>query len=107
MREEGAYDRAIELLERAVEIQPKYLPGRTNLANLYFQAGRLIDAEQEYLRSMELDPENPETNLNLAQLYLRTNRPEKAIPLLEKFLEEYPQHEGAVKLLEIARGSGK
>jgi Tfp pilus assembly protein PilF len=106
LRENKAYDRAITILERAVEIEPGYLPARTNLANIYFQTGKLIEAEQEYLHALELDADNPETNLNLAQLYMRTNRAQKAIPLLENFLRIYPEHEGANRLLQSARGEG-
>jgi type IV pilus assembly protein PilF len=76
----GRFDEAERLMQQALAV-PQY-PGvsRTLLAQGVCQAraGRWIDAERTLSRSYEVDPANPATAYNLAEILLRRNEFERA-----------------------------
>lgn len=54
------------------------------------QAGKLTEAEQEWRTALRLDPSRREPYQLLAVLYLKTDRPEEALPLLERLRQLAP-----------------
>jgi Tfp pilus assembly protein PilF len=60
--------KAIELLEKAIQIDPKYSLAHQELGKLYQHAGDLIRAEYHLRRAVETDPTNYWSQLFLANL---------------------------------------
>ena len=50
-------EKAVELLEKAIALDPLSPRSNTWLGEAYWRTGRLIDAEQRRLRAIEIDPE--------------------------------------------------
>ena len=77
-----AYDKAIEYFEKALAVIEKdtyYL----NLANTLTFMKLYQDAEQAYIKSLELNPKNGNALLSLARFYTHTGKPTKATALWE------------------------
>jgi tetratricopeptide (TPR) repeat protein len=60
---------AEEWFHKALEIDPKFIPARTNLGNVYLLTGRETDAKKMYEISMSLKKTDAKTHLNLAIYY--------------------------------------
>lgn len=56
-----------------------------------------------YQKVLEREPKNITALQGLAQIYLQTGNPEKAIPTLEKLVEYYPEQEEYAGILEIIK----
>jgi hypothetical protein len=63
------------------------------LGDIYFQQGKLKEAEQCYRNAIERDSSDPDFQAHLGQCILRQDRPEEALPLLEKIISENPKHD--------------
>ncbi len=76
----GQYDDAERLFEQAIAT-PQYRDvGRSLMAQgiCNARAGRMVPAEQKLLRAYEVDPTNPTTAYNLADVLYRRNELERA-----------------------------
>jgi type IV pilus assembly protein PilF len=76
----GQYDDADRLFEQAIAT-PQYLDlARSLMAQgiCNFRSGRLVQAEQKLLRAYEVDPTNPTTAYNLADVLRRRGELERA-----------------------------
>ena len=76
----GRYDEADRLFEQAL-VQPQYRDPVRSLAAqglCHARAGKLGLAEQKLLRAFEIDPTNPNTAYNLAEVLYRGNDFERA-----------------------------
>jgi hypothetical protein len=63
------------------------------LADIYFQQGKLVKAEASYGAALERDAQDPDTRAHLGQCLLRQKRPAEARPLLEGVVAENPKHD--------------
>lgn len=81
--EAGRVEEAIGYIERAVAVSPSpaYL---TNLGVAYRLAGRLDMAAESFGRILEIDPDYPDTRLNLATVLMDAGAQAHALPLLEE-----------------------
>ncbi len=72
LRKSEAGDRkaALELLEKAVALDPEYLQAVNNLGSQYLRAGRHEDAVRCFRRAIALSPRTPMLHANLAQALL-------------------------------------
>lgn len=80
MCQRGRYDEADRLFEQAIA-QPQYRDQARSLAAqglCYARAGKLAPAEQKLQRSFEVDPTNPNTTYNLAEVLYRRSDIERA-----------------------------
>jgi tetratricopeptide (TPR) repeat protein len=59
-------------------------------ARLLAQNVRLPEAEAEYQRALQADPQNHRAMADLAMLYVQKGENEKALPLLNRLLQQYP-----------------
>ncbi|HEY3761607.1 MAG TPA: tetratricopeptide repeat protein [Verrucomicrobiae bacterium] len=98
----GAHDRKrIKQLQAQIHHLDKahhYL----QLADIYFQQGKLEEAEKCYRSAMERDAQDLETRAHLGQCLLREKRPAEARPLLEGVIAEKPDHEYGYTLMAFA-----
>jgi tetratricopeptide (TPR) repeat protein len=76
--------KANEHLEKAVRLNPKSAPARTNLAANLVRLGKMGPAEEEFHKAVQLEPENFDTNHNLGEAYVRSGKIADAAPFLEK-----------------------
>lgn len=63
------------------------------LGDIYFQQGKLKEAEQCYRAAIERDGADIDFQAHLGQCLLRQGRAEEALPLLEKIARESPKHD--------------
>ncbi|HKQ37986.1 MAG TPA: tetratricopeptide repeat protein [Verrucomicrobiae bacterium] len=74
----------------------------SQLADIYFQQGKLKDAEASYRAAMERDPQDEDTRAHLGQCLLRQHRAEQALPLLEGVCNVNPKHDYGHTLMAFA-----
>src|SRR5256885_12036007 len=72
------------------------------LGDIYFQQGKLPQAESCYRASLERDPQDIDTRAHLGQSLLRQKRPAEARPLLEGVIAENPKHDYGYSLMALA-----
>jgi protein O-mannosyl-transferase len=89
---------AIRQLETAVRIDPRHYEAYLSLGTAYWHYGRLNKALQTYLRVYGFHPTN-DVRYNIALLYTRVERPEKAIPYLLEIVAQEPKWVAARYLL--------
>jgi hypothetical protein len=74
----------------------------SQLGDIYFQQGKLDQAETCYRAALERDPQDIDTRAHLGQCLLRQNRPADARPLLEGVCRENPKHDYGHSLMGLA-----
>jgi Flp pilus assembly protein TadD len=72
-------DEAVKYLENAVELAPTFYEAHNQLGVAYRAAGRLDDAEKEFVKAHELNSTGVEPLLNLIALYLDENDTARAV----------------------------
>jgi tetratricopeptide (TPR) repeat protein len=72
----GAREEAIEYFNHAIEMDRNYSEYYNERGNNYLKLGRLIEAERDYRRAIELSAPYPEVWTNLGQCYRMMDRPE-------------------------------
>jgi hypothetical protein len=72
------------------------------LGDIYFQQGKLIEAEKSYRAAVERDGSDPDFQAHLGQCLLRQNKPAEAAPLLENVVRQNPQHDYGHSLMAYA-----
>jgi hypothetical protein len=72
------------------------------LGDIYFQKGKLQEAEKCYRAALEREPDDINTRAHLGQCLLREERPAEARPLLASVVAENPKHEYGYSLMALA-----
>jgi len=72
------------------------------LGDIYFQRGKLDQAEACYRAAIERDPQDIDIRAHLGQCLLRLKRPGEARPLLEEVCKENPKHDYGYSLMALA-----
>ncbi|NOX89532.1 MAG: tetratricopeptide repeat protein [Calditrichaeota bacterium] len=94
LKDIGFKDR-VAVLERAVYLDPGYRDAVYQLANEMYLAGtgtlgatrRAIKRVEEFLK---IQPGDPEMKSLLGSLYVKTQHPDKALPIFEELNKEFP-----------------
>src|SRR5436190_17786895 len=98
----GAYDRRrIKELQAQIHHLDK-AHHYSQLGDIYFQQGKLDQAESCYRSAFERDPQDIDTRAHLGQCLLRQKRPAEARPLLEAVCAENPKHDYGYSLMALA-----
>ncbi len=87
----GQFAAAARGYRKALELDPNYLPARTELASLYSIQGETENALREQRRGVECDPRNPEAHAELARLCLEWRRHDEAIRALKRAVALSPR----------------
>jgi hypothetical protein len=74
----------------------------SELGDIYFQKGKLAEAEASYRASLERDPQDIDTRAHFGQCLLREKRPKEALPLLEGVVRENPKHDYGYSMMAYA-----
>ena len=72
------------------------------LGDVYFQRGKLADAEQCYRAALQRDATDIDTRAHLGQCLVRLNRPAEARPFLESVMLEKPDHDYGHTMMALA-----
>jgi tetratricopeptide (TPR) repeat protein len=83
---QGEPDAAIEAFSQAVRLSPNDPVIRRELAAAYVVAGRTDDAFAELVAALLIAPDDAAALAAIGQLYLDTDRPAEAIPVLRRTL---------------------
>jgi hypothetical protein len=98
----GAHDRR-RIRELQAQIHHLDKPHHyLQLGDIYFQQGKLDNAEACYRSALERDPQDIDTRAHLGQCLLREKRPAEARPLLEGVCAESPKHDYGYSLMALA-----
>jgi tetratricopeptide (TPR) repeat protein len=98
----GAHDRRrIRQLQAQIHHLDK-AHHHSQLGDIYFQQGKLDQAEACYRAAMERDPQDIDTRAHLGQCLLREKRAAEARPLLEGAIAENPKHEYGYTMMALA-----
>ncbi len=74
----------------------------SQLGDIYFQQGKLKEAEDCYSAARFRDPQDLDTRAHLGQCLLREKRAAEARPLLEGVMREKPDHEYGYTMMAMA-----
>ncbi len=88
----GNYEKAISLLKPAMEANPTWGDGWTNLGAIYHHAGQLDLAEAAFKKALVILPRDQKTLTWLAKLYDEKKNYKTALTYTEKLLQLAPGH---------------
>jgi predicted O-linked N-acetylglucosamine transferase (SPINDLY family) len=86
----GEAKQAIELLQRAVALQPQSADLWCSLGAAHRQVGDFAEAHTVYEQALALKPDYPEVLSNLGEWHLANGQPQQALPWLERALHCAP-----------------
>lgn len=72
------------------------------LGDLYFQRGKLPEAEKCYRAALERESNDIDARAHLGQCLVRMGRPKEARPLLESVMHEKPDHDYGHTMMALA-----
>jgi tetratricopeptide (TPR) repeat protein len=102
----GAHDRK-RIRELQAQIHHLDKPHHySQLGDIYFQQGKLAQADDCYRAALERDPQDIDTRAHFGQCLLRQNKPRDARPLLEGVVAENPKHDYGHSLMALAETLG-
>ncbi len=89
------YNSRVEILKRAVYLDPGYREAVYQLANEIYLSGRgtlgsIREAIKIINRFLEIHPEDPEMLSLLGSLYIKTKHVNKALPIFQDLFQKYP-----------------
>jgi tetratricopeptide (TPR) repeat protein len=85
------FEAAIELLNRAIELDPELAPAYFRRGDSLQQSGEIREAIGNYDRAIELDPEYGTAYRNRANAYLKLDEYEKALANYDRAIEINPE----------------
>ncbi|HNS51968.1 MAG TPA: peptidylprolyl isomerase [Anaerolineae bacterium] len=93
LMEDEEWDAAIELLLKAVDLDPGNVPAHSALAYAYAKVDQVAEAIAENLAVLERLPGDYSSNKNLALLYQRQGETEEAVAYARAALSEAPEED--------------
>lgn len=88
--EAGKHDEAIAQYTRLLQMHPRYANGYSYRAYSRGKKGELALAEDDYLRAIELDPDNVESYRGLDHVLLKQKRLDEIIEHWGRYLKRHP-----------------
>src|SRR5262249_28078225 len=89
--QQGRALQGIDLVERAIDMQPDYVDAINNLGNIHLQSGDPVEAAAAYQRALELRPDHPEALRNLGLALRKLKRHGEASEMLERAVRQWPE----------------
>jgi tetratricopeptide (TPR) repeat protein len=97
-------ERAEDYLQKAIASRPAYPEALNNLGILYLRMRRPDEAIKSFEQSTRIAPAYDQAYLNLARVYSIEGDREKAKAVLQKLLEQHPDHAQAKEELKKLEG---
>lgn len=88
-------DKAVEQLNKAIDLKTDYAPARYNLALAYDRQNKLKDAITKMEEVVVLNPTDVGVGFQLSLMYYRDNRKDDAIKLMESVVRLQPKFSNA------------
>lgn len=86
----GPHQDSVDLLQRAVSIDPHHVDAYNNLGNVLKLLGRTDEALKAYQQALALKPDHAETHSNLGIIYSQQHRFSKALKALREAIRRNP-----------------
>jgi tetratricopeptide (TPR) repeat protein len=83
-QEIGAFEEAVELLDRALKIEPTFLPALYRKGQIYEEWDQRQEAIRAYQKALEIEPAHEGALLGLGSVYSKSNRNDRAIQEYKK-----------------------
>ncbi len=93
-QEIGAFEEAIDILNKALEIDPQFVPAHFRMGSVYEEWDRRKEAVAAYQQALKLEPQHLDARLGLASAYGKSFKNELAILEYEKAAELKPTDPG-------------
>ena len=103
----GAYDKSLEIAQKAIQIDPKSAHAYYSLSLTFQKMGDLNKAIEMGKKSLELDPDLDMAYCALGRIYFEKGQFEEAAEAFKKFLKIYPYFPEVHHLLAIAYAAQK
>lgn len=100
--ERRKFERAIESMRQAMEIEPSRLDGRLNLGAALYLSGQLEEAITHLKYVLAFEPQNTMALLNLSACYDGLGELDASIETLEKIVADRPEWKDAHYNLAVA-----
>lgn len=97
----------VAALRTVADGDPKNAMARTQLGDLYYDAGKYPDAIKWYQATLALNPKDVNVSTDLGVSYYYNNDPGRAIQQLEASLKIDPSHAKTLLNLGVVRAFGK
>jgi predicted CXXCH cytochrome family protein len=101
----GNFASAEAAYQRAIRMQPLFIPPYVNLADVYRQEGREADGEGILRRALAMHPPTGDVHHALGLLLVREKRMPEAVSELAKAAEESPENPRYAYVYGVALGS--
>lgn len=75
----GAYDEAIEMLNRALELDPKLVDAYYRIGLVHVEADQRNEAIAAFKKALTMEPENLQARMRLAEVYSKMTRNDWAV----------------------------
>ena len=98
-----AFDKAANLLYKAIKINSEYADAYYWLGEIYFDRKMYDAAKEAFEKAIHLNPTDEFAHLSLAEYYLSQNQPKEAIKEAEKVVEIDPENVFAPDYIKKAR----
>jgi tetratricopeptide (TPR) repeat protein len=100
------YTPAAEYYQRALALRPNEVGVRTDLGTAYWYSGFPDKAIAEYRKSLQVDPNHPQTLFNMGVVYKDgLKEPSEAIATWEKLLKVHPEYTDRQKVLDLIKAA--
>ncbi len=86
--ESSNFPAAIESFEKAIEINPQFATGYSNLAMCYTKSKNYIKAETSHLKALEIMPNNPIIRINYGVYLIKNKKYQRAKDILYPVIVE-------------------
>jgi tetratricopeptide (TPR) repeat protein len=98
----GQSEKAIEMYQKALEINPNDINVRTDMGTMYRKIGNIDRAVEEFKKSIKIDPRHEQSRYNLGvTLYYDRKDAKGAADAWEELLKVNPNHPNAEALKQM------
>ena len=85
----------------AVRARPHSASAHALRAKVLHQQGNLEDALAGYYRALSLQPDYPDVQTRVAEIYQQTQRPQRSLTMLSSLVDRYPPGEVPQRVLQL------
>jgi Flp pilus assembly protein TadD len=96
----GRTERTVPLLERVIELEPRYVLAHLNIGTIHMNRGELEKAERELKIAAQLRPDMPDPPFYLGQTYERQGRRDEALRAYRQSLSLDPSSPSTLDAIE-------
>ena len=96
LEQDGRLQEALDLLNRAIAMNPKLVDAYINMISICGRLGRNQQAEEAYRQAVQLDPNQSEAYYNFGVFCFERQRPEDAKTAFERTVRLNPRHAEAL-----------